>query len=178
MLRGNIPKLFTEPMRLGRARLLSGGDDIALFSSGICTEEAMRAVQALKKQGVSIRHLHVMTLKPFDDIQICDAVASARYGVIAMENHTVIGGLGSAVAEVMAEKGISKRLVKIGLQDTFAHGASRTYLMKEYGLDLMAPVRRCENLLGRKLIITEADMAEVQLPPGVEMGKEVNPEDL
>jgi hypothetical protein len=50
--------------------------------------------------------------------------------------------------------------------------------MKEYGLDSMALVHRCENLLGRKLKITEADMAEVQLTPGVEMGKEVNPEDL
>lgn len=164
-LRGEIPRLFdkNDPMRFNRARVLSEGGDIALLSSGICTEEAMRATQALAAQGVSIQHLHVTTLKPFTDPTVLEAVAKARYGVITMENHTIIGGLGTAVAEVMAEHGIGKRLVRIGLKDTYAHGASRSYLMREYGLDAIALVHEVEKLLGTRLDITEDDLAAVRL---------------
>ena len=72
-----------------------------------------------------------------------------------MENHVITGGLGSAVAEVIAEAGIGKRLVRIGLRDTFVHGASRSYLMKEYGLDASALVRETEELLDAKFGISE-----------------------
>lgn len=165
MLRGEIPRLFdaAEPMRLDRARVLSEGSDIALFSSGICTEEAMRATRALRACGVSIQHLHVSTLKPFTDPAVPAAAAKARYGVITMENHTTMGGLGTAVAEVMAENAIGKKLVRIGLKDTYAHGASRSYLMREYGLDAIALVREVEKLLGQTLNITEDDLAAVRL---------------
>ncbi len=165
MLRGEIPRLFhqSEPMELNQARVLSTGGDITLFSSGICTEEAMRATQALKSRGVGIEHLHISTLKPFSDPVVLDAAVQPRYGVITMENHTTIGGLGSAVAEMMAGEGAGKRLVRIGLNDTFAHGASREYLMREYGLDAMALVRRVEELVGQKLGITENDLAAVRL---------------
>ncbi|MFA7098065.1 MAG: transketolase C-terminal domain-containing protein [Gammaproteobacteria bacterium] len=164
-LRGEIPRLFdkNDPMRFNRARVLSEGSDIALLSSGICTEEAMRATKALAARGVSIQHLHVTTLKPFTDPTVLEAVAKARYGVITMENHTIIGGLGTAVAEVMAEHGLGKRLVRIGLKDTYAHGASRSYLMREYGLDAIALVHEVEKLLGTRLNITEDDLAAVRL---------------
>lgn len=80
-----------------------------------------------------------------------------------MENHVITGGLGSAVAEVMATEGIGKRLVRIGLHDTFVHGASRAYLMKEYGLDAAALIRRIAELLDTQFDISEADLAEVRL---------------
>lgn len=165
MLRGEIPRLFAseEPLRLGRARVLSAGDDIALFSSGICTEEAMRATSLLRARGVSLQHLHVSTLKPFDDPAILEAAARAHYGVITMENHTILGGLGTAVAERMAEAGLGKKLVRIGLNDTFLHGASRPYLMHEYGLDAIALVRTVERLLGADFGIVEDDLASVRL---------------
>ena len=165
MLRGEIPRLFaaSEPLQLGHARTLSPGTDITLFSSGICTEEAMRATSVLRERGVSIQHLHVSTLKPFDDPAALEAATQAKYGVITMENHTILGGLGTAVAELMAESGIGKRLVRIGLRDTFIHGASRPYLMREYGLDAIALVRQVEGLLGATLNITEDDLAAVRL---------------
>lgn len=165
MLRGEIPRLFdaAEPMAFNRARVLSRGTDIALLSSGICTEEAMRATAVLKDRGVSIHHLHVSTLKPFTDPAVLEAVSQARFGVIAMENHTVVGGLGTAVAEVMAEAGVGRRLVRIGLQDRYAHGASRPYLMREYGLDAIALVRRVETLLGHSLGIGEDELAAVRI---------------
>jgi transketolase len=165
MLRGELPRLFdpAEPLRVGHARRLSAGTDLALLSTGICTEEAMRATRALSLRGVSIQHLHLSTLKPFADPAVLDAVGAARYGVLTMENHSLVGGLGTAVAEVMAEAGVGKKLVRLGLRDTFIHGASRPYLMREYGLDALALVRQVEQLLGADFGLTEADLAAVRL---------------
>jgi transketolase len=164
MLRGEVPRLFpkTDPFRLGQARVLRRGGDVAVLSSGVCTEEALRAVAALERRGVSIEHLHVSTLKPFRDSTLLEAVTKVRYGVVTMENHSVIGGLGSAVAELMAEVGVGRRLIRLGLQDTFAHGGSRAYLLREYGLDAMALVRAVETLVGTPLDLTEADVAAVE----------------
>jgi transketolase len=143
--------------------VLSTGTEIALLSSGICTEEAMRATSVLRERGVSIQHLHVSTLKPFTDPAVLEALAQARYGVITMENHSVIGGLGTAVAELIAEAGLGRKLVRIGLKDTYAHGASRSYLMREYGLDALALVRQVEALLNTTLNISEDDLAAIRL---------------
>jgi len=174
MLRGEVPRLFSGPLRLGRARLLSEGDDLALLTSGICTEHALRVTGPLRNKGVAIQHLHVSTLKPFSDPAVLEAAERARHGVITLENHSVIGGLGSAVAETLAEAGLGRRLVRMGLQDTYAHGASRDYLLHEYGLDAPALLARIEGLLGASLGLTPEDLAaEV---PG--QAPEVNPEAL
>jgi len=164
MLRGEIPRLFNpaSPMKLGQARLLSTGQDITLLSSGICTEEALRASAALRSAGISIQHLHISTHKPFDDPAVLQALQNARHGVITMENHTIMGGLGTAVAEMMADAGVAKKLVRLGLKDTYAHGASRPFLMKKYGLDAMALVRAVSNLLGEPMSISEEDLQAVR----------------
>ncbi len=177
MLRGEIPKLFgnDNPLIFGKARVISRGGEITLFSSGICTEEALRATEALRLRGVSISHLHITTLKPFNDPLVLDAIEKARCGVITMENHTIIGGLGSAVAEMMTEHGIGKKLVRIGLRDTFAHGASLPYLKKEYGFDAMALIRSIESLLGASFRISEDELAEIRLS---EISGSVNAEAL
>ncbi|KAF0110454.1 MAG: transketolase [Rhodospirillaceae bacterium] len=165
MLRGEIPRLFAPeaPMRFNRARILSTGSDITLLSSGICTEEALRATHALRTRGVSIMHLHISTLKPFTDPTILAAVSRPRHGVLTMENHTLIGGLGSAVAEVMAEAGVGQRLVRLGIKDCYAHGASRPYLLREYRLDALALVQAVERLLNEPLGIGADELAAVRL---------------
>lgn len=165
MLRGEIPRLFdkSEPLRLGRARVLSRGSDITLFTSGICTEEAMRVTRVLQEQGVSIEHLHISTFKPFNDPAVLEAAAGSRLGIITLENHTIIGGLGTCVAEMMAEAGVGKKLIRLGLRDTYAHGASRSYLMREYKIDAMALVEEVEKLLGTSFGITENQLAAVRL---------------
>jgi transketolase len=164
-LRGEVPRLFPAdaPMQLGRVRKLADGGDLCVISSGICTEEALRATAALRKRGLGIRHLHVSTLKPFDDPAVLDAVFDVPMGVITMENHSIIGGLGSAVAELMAEHSVGRRLVRLGLRDTYAHGASRPYLLREYGLDASGLVRAAEQLAGGPLHIGEEDLAAVRL---------------
>lgn len=165
MLRGEIPRLFPrdEPFVPGRPRILSEGKDITLLTSGICTEEAMRATTALTGCGISVRHLHVSTHKPMDGAALLDALASPKYGVITMENHTTIGGLGSEIAELMAENRIGVGLRRMGIGDSFAHGGSRAYLMREYGLDAQTLVRVVESLIGRKVGITEAELGAVRI---------------
>ena len=165
MLRGEVPRLFprSEPFAFNRARHLTRGKDITLFSSGVCTEEAMRAIPVLMDRGVSVEHLHVSTLKPFTDPAVLEAALQSRQGVITFENHSIIGGLGSCVAELMAENGVGGKLRRLGLKDVFAHGASRPYLMKEYGLDALALVRAVEGLLGTDLGIAESDLRAVRL---------------
>jgi transketolase len=108
-LRGEVTRLFPpeEPFVFNRARILSQGDDITLVTSGIMTEEALRAVPLIRERGVGVHHLHVSTIKPFTDPLVVEGLKRASSGVITMENHTVVGGLGSAVAEVMAEQGMA-----------------------------------------------------------------------
>lgn len=162
MLRGVLPRLFprSEPMRLDRVRVLADGEDVTLLSAGIETEEAMKAVRALASRGVGVRHLHVSTHKPFDDPEIVDSLRRARRGIVTVENHSIIGGLGSAVAERIAEVGLGTRLIRVGLRDTYAHGASRGYLQHEYGLDAAAIVHAVEDLLGAKTGLVAADIPE------------------
>jgi transketolase len=163
-LRGEVSRLFPakEPFELNRARVLSEGDDITVLTSGIMTEEALRAIPVLQERGVSIKHLHISTLKPFTDPQVIQALSSAKKGVITMENHTIVGGLGSAVAELMAEHGAVVPLRRIGINDSYAHGASQKYLMAELGLDSSALVAQVENLLGESFGIEADQLAEVR----------------
>ncbi len=165
MLRGEIPRLFdkNEPFKPGSARVLSRGDDITLITSGICTEEALRASYVLKSRGVSIQHLHVSTHKPFTDPKVAEAVSKPKYGVITLENHLTTGGLGSEVAEMMAEHGAGKKLIRMGLKDTYAHGGSRAYLMKYYGLDSMALIRTIEKTIDSNLDIREEELEEARI---------------
>ncbi|SDW65838.1 transketolase family protein [Roseicitreum antarcticum] len=158
VLRGSVPRLFNTPIKVGEMRELSAGDDILVVTSGICTEEAMRARAALKKAGLSIRHLHLHTIKPFDSKALLDQIASVKHGVITLENHVTEGGVGSLVAETMADAGVGKRLIRLGLKDTYAHGGSRPYLMRYYGLDALALVRGVEDLVGQAVDITENDL--------------------
>ena len=109
----------------------------------------MRATAVLKEKGISVQHMHVSTLKPFTDPTIVEAIKKSKYGVVTIKNHLDIGGLGSAVADVIAENGLGKRLVKIGLPG-YPHGASQMYLMKKYGIDAMHLVSAVEDLTGKK----------------------------
>lgn len=162
ILRGEVPRLFSTPFEFNKLRTLSKGDDILVVSCGVCTEEALRATGPLMARSVGIHHLHASTLKPFDRDGLIEA-ARGKKGVITLENHTIIGGLGSLVAEILAEEGLGIRLKRLGLKDTFAHGASKPYLMKKYGLDAGALVAAVGELTGQSLDIGEDELAEVRL---------------
>ena len=163
VLRGSVPRLFTTPIKVGEMRELSSGNEILIITSGITTEEAMRARSALEKEGVPIRHLHLNTIKPFNGNALLDHIQSVRGGVITLENHIVTGGIGSLVSEIMTDAGIGKKLIRLGLKDTYAHGGSRPYLMRYYGLDALALIQAVEVLLGDSTGITEADLDAVRV---------------
>ncbi|MFR5361404.1 MAG: transketolase family protein [Butyricicoccus sp.] len=161
MLRKEVPRLFpaNEPMQFNRARVLSEGDDIVLLSSSICTEEAMRATAVLKEKGVSVQHMHVSTRRS----PTRPSLRPSRRASTALlpSKPSDIGGLSSAVADVIAENGLGKRLVKIGLPG-YPHGASKMYLMKKYGIDAMHLVSAVEDLTGKKLGVAESDLEAVR----------------
>lgn len=163
VLRGSVPRLFDTPIVVGKMRELALGTDVLVVTAGITTEEALRARGALDKAGVSIRHLHLNTLKPFDSQAMLDHIASVRHGVVTLENHVTEGGIGSLVAEIMADNGVGKRLIRLGLRDTYAHGGSKSYLMHYYGLDAPALVTAIERLTGQKFGISDADLDAVRI---------------
>lgn len=164
MLRKEVPRLFpaNEIIKFNHARVCSEGTDVAIFSESICTEETLKAVKLLEKKGVSVQHLHISTLKPFTDPQVVAALKKVKYGAISYENHTVMNGLGTNVAEVIAEKGLGTRLLKIGLQDQYIHGASKMHLIRKYELDAVGLIKAVEKLIGKDLGIQEDEIEEVR----------------
>ena len=173
MLRGEVPRIFPPGARLelDRARVLSRGDDIALMTTGVCTEEALRVTGLMRDAGVGVTHLHVTTLKPFSDPQIVEAIGSAKLGVVTMENHVAIGGLGSCVADLMAEQGLGGRLIKVSVGDRYLQGASMPWLTESYGIGASALVGAAETLAGRTLGLTKDQVARARASEFVGEGR-------
>jgi transketolase len=149
--RGEIPVIFGEDhvLRLGRAEVLLAGTDAALFASGMMLAAALAASRVLGEHGVSVSVVNVPTIKPLDSAAVL-AVAAGAELVVTAENHSIIGGLGSAVAETIAEAGLGRPLRRIGLRDTFAEGSlDARYLFEKYGLSTAAIVETIWSALGR-----------------------------
>ncbi len=108
--------------------------DVALLVSGMMVAPALAAARVLRAAGVVTVVVNIPVIKPLDTSTVL-AVATATTAVVTAENHTIIGGLGSAVAEALAEAGLGRPLRRVGLQDTFAEGAKDAqYLFTKYGL--------------------------------------------
>lgn len=164
MIRGEISRIFPAgtPLKLNKARPLARGNDIVLLSSGVCTEEALRVMNLVRDAGLSVAHLHITTLKPFDDPLVIEAISAAQFGVVTMENHSEVGGLGSGVAELMVEHALGKRLIKISTGDRYLQGASTPYLMENYGIGAAKLVESFEVLCGQNLGISMEDLAAAE----------------
>jgi transketolase len=151
--RGEIPVIFGDDhrLRLDRAQPLTPpGGDVALLASGMMVAPALAAARLLGDHGVAVSVVNVPVIKPLDAATVTDVATAARV-VVTAENHTVVGGLGSAVAEVLAEAGLGRPLRRVGVRDTFAEG-SRTgpYLFGKYGLSTQALVDAAWTALGRR----------------------------
>jgi transketolase len=135
--RGEIPMIFEDNHRLDlrRAQILIGDEacELCIVASGMMLPAALAAARALIENEVSVAVLSAPVIKPFDGATII-RMARGSGLVITAENHTIVGGLGSAVAEVMAEAGIATPLRRIGIADTFAEAGSREFLFAKYGL--------------------------------------------
>jgi transketolase len=150
--RGEIPVIFGDDhvLRLDRASVVQAGTDVALFASGMMLAAALAAARALGSHGVSVSVVNVPVIKPLDSATVLGAAAAAARLVVTAENHSVIGGLGSAVAETIAEAGLGRPLRRIGLRDTFAEGSlDAAFLFERYGLSTAAVVETIWSALGR-----------------------------
>ncbi|PDT07955.1 transketolase family protein [Rhizobium sp. M1] len=138
LLRGNVPLVLEEygyKFELGKAKLLCDGKDTLIISSGLMTMRALEAAKQLRNDGVDAAVLHVPTIKPLDEAAI---VAECRKGgrlVVVAENHTVIGGLGEAVAGTLLRAGVAPPAFRqIGLPDQFLEAGALPTLHDQYGL--------------------------------------------
>ena len=134
MTRDPEPVIFPADYQfeLGKAVTAREGTDVALISTGAQTPRCLEAADQLAADGVSALVLHLPTIKPLDEDAIV-AAAEATGKVVTAEDHTVIGGLGGAVAEVLGEKRPTP-MKRIGIRDTFGESADNDHLLAKYGL--------------------------------------------
>ena len=149
--RGETPVIFEERHRLeiGKAQALWPREaaGVAIVAAGMMIPAALAAARALEEHGIPVNVINSPTIKPLDRETILRAARNSRI-VITAENHTIIGGLGSAVGEVMAEAGLAKPLRRIGIRDQFAESGSRPFLFQRYGLGTQNIIDAAWNGLG------------------------------
>jgi len=128
----------------GKAEVLRQGSDVTIFATGIMTAKALDAAETLAKQGVQAEVINVHTIKPLDEETV---IASAKKTgkVVTAEEHSIIGGLGSAVAEVLARQCPTKQAF-VGVQDSFGESGSPDDLLEKYGLTAEAIVKAAVGL--------------------------------
>ena len=121
------------PFEIGRAEVRREGTDLTLISSGVLLGRVMAAADALAADGVSAEVINVHTVKPLDAEAVLASCAKTG-AALTVEEHSVIGGLGSAVAEVLAEQGGGVAFRRIGVQDTFGESGTAEELLEKHGL--------------------------------------------
>lgn len=141
----NDPK--TYKFELGKGIELRSGNDITIIATGLMVNEAIEAGKILAEQGINARVINIHTIKPIDrDIIIRAAKETGK--IITVEEHSVIGGLGSAVSEAVTET-VPVPVIKIGVQDTFGHSGPAVPLLKEFGLCADNIVKVTKEALGK-----------------------------
>lgn len=145
--KGAFPKLFEASYCLeeGKSVVMTDGEDVGLITTGLATQEAVIAAGILQRCGISVRHIHVPFIKPLDYEEIYKTAYKTKF-LVTVENHSVYGGLGSAVAEAVCER-YPSYLYRLGLQDCFGETADLKYLIKRFGIDADSIV---QNILRKK----------------------------
>jgi len=141
LLRGNVPVVLDEydyRFELGKAKLLRDGNDVLLISSGIMTMRALEVAKALEADRVDVAVLHVPTIKPLDTATIVREASRKGRMVIVAENHTVIGGLGEAVATALLGAGVAAPFRQIALPDAYLAAGALPTLHERYGISVGA----------------------------------------
>ena len=130
----NIPVLFDENYKfeIGKAITLTQGDDVAILATGLMVSEALEAAKLLEEKGIKARVINVSTIKPLDTETVLKAAKECKF-IVTSEEHSVIGGLGSAVSEYWSEVYPTK-VIKHGIQDVFGQSADGETMLTNYGL--------------------------------------------
>ena len=137
LLRGNVPVVLDEydyTFELGKARLLRDGAEVLVISSGIMTMRALEVAKALEADRVGVAVLHVPTIKPLDTETILREARRPGRLVVVAENHTVMGGLGEAVAGALMRAGVHVPFRQVGLPDAFLDAGALPTLHDRYGI--------------------------------------------
>ncbi len=149
-VRKNAVQVYEEGSRfeIGKAALLRDGKDVTIIATGLLTSEALIAADRLEKENISARVLNMFTIKPIDRAAIISA-ARETGAIVTAENHNIINGLGSAVAEVLVEEALAP-MERVGVQDLFGEVGSEDYLRDRFGLAATDIVAKARKVISRK----------------------------
>ncbi|MEN4829600.1 transketolase family protein [Pseudomonas sp. P39-UII1] len=150
LLRGNVPLVldrYDYQFQLGKAQVVRGGRDVLVIASGLMTMRALEAAEQLHKDGVDVSVLHVPTIKPLDEATILAEARKPGRLVVTAENHSVIGGLGEAVAGVLLRNGVTPTFRQIGLPDAFLDAGALPTLHDRYGISTEAVAQQIKGWL-------------------------------
>ena len=146
-----VPVLYDEAdykFEIGKGVLLKEGTDVSIVATGLMVELALEAAKALAEEGINARVINIHTIKPIDR-EILVKAAKETGAFVTCEEHNVIGGLGSAVAEVLCEEA-PVPMERIGVKDAFGKSGVPADLLKEYGLTAEDIVSACKNVIEKK----------------------------
>jgi transketolase len=152
LLRGNVPLVLDEydyKFELGKAKMLREGADVLVISSGFMTMRALEVAQTLAADRIGVAVLHCPTIKPLDEATIVEAVRRKPRLVVVAENHSVVGGLGEAVASALLRARVQPAGFELaGLPDAFLDAGALPTLHERYGVSTEALARRVKAWLG------------------------------
>ena len=150
LLRGQVPLVLDEygyKFELGRAKQIRDGRDVLVISSGILTMRALEVAKELARDKIDVAVLHVPTIKPLDTATIIEACRKPGRLVVVAENHTVIGGLGEAVAATLMRAKVHPAFEHIGLPDQFLDAGALPTLHDRYGISASAVATQIKDWL-------------------------------
>lgn len=147
--RNPTPDLFeNQPaMEVGKARKIRNGKDLTIAVCGVPTFMAMEAAEKLESEGISVDLLNISSLKPLDEKAIIESVSKTGK-ILSVEEHNIIGGLGSAVSESLAKSGYGK-MDFIGIQDEFTESGPYMELLEKYGVSVKSIIAKAKQLIVR-----------------------------
>lgn len=145
--RTNVPDIFDENYQfdLNKAKILRQGKDVTIVTNGETLAEVIECAQILEKSGIDAQIIHMPVVKPLDNDTILEGAKKTNF-VVTVENHSVIGGLGSAVCEVLSEH-MPTQVYRIGVNDEFGQSGEQRQLMDFYGLTAEKLAQKIENKL-------------------------------
>ncbi len=149
--RAEVPVIFDHnySFKLGKGNLITKGKDITIIANGVMVFKAMEAAAKLEEEGISVELIEMASIKPIDKEMIKKSSRKTN-AVITVEEHNIIGGLGSAVAEVMATNGINKPLSMIGIEDVFTETGDYENLLKKYGLSIENIINKAKKIMASR----------------------------
>lgn len=136
------PEIYDENQKfeIGKMVQIGEGTDATIFATGVAVSEAIKAKKELKEKGIDVRVIDVHTIKPLDEEMIIKCAKETKR-LISIEDHSIIGGLGSAIAEVLTEK-LPTKLERMGVNDTFGKSGKAEELLKYFKIDSSAIVEK------------------------------------